>query len=431
MISWRQRVRELEAENALLKSTVEKYEKRIEELERRLLAYENAHTPPSRRYKPRQPPVEGGKRGAPDGHDGATRSTPAPTLQVEHKLDRCQHCQGMLGRPYDKLSYLVEEVPEPRPIEVTEHILPQYICSHCGQHNSAPAPTLGRFGPRTCAHVALLKFDDRLPHVKVVQALSRQFDLTMTPPTVLRITQRVADATRASYDALIARLLRQPYLHIDETEMRVSGRTYWVWVFTTPQFTFYAIRPSRGRNVVQEILRDYKGIIVTDGYIVYEGIGGAQQRCWAHLLREAEFLASKHETAKPILQQLRQLYRDARSLAKRHIDRAAVHDALVLRIRQLIELCGAYRELRKFATTMTNGIHSWFIAILHKGVPLTNNLAERQLREIVVQRKIFGTLRTDRGCTTMETLMSLIMTWKQVGKNALQELVGLLSPTAA
>jgi len=94
-------------------------------------------------------------------------------------------------------------------------------------------------------------------------------------------------------------------------------------------------------------------------------------------------------------------------------------------------LCGAYKELRKFATTLVNGIHSWFIAILHKGVPLTNNLAERQLREIVVQRKIFGTLRTDRGCTTLETIMSLIMTWKQAGKDALQELVALLSPTGA
>src|SRR3989338_1731059 len=75
--------------------------------------------------------------------------------------------------------------------------------------------------------------------------------------------------------------------------------------------------------------------------------GGAQQRCWAHLLREAEFLASKHEAAKPVLEQLRQLYREARTLTKRRIDRVAVHDALMLRMRQLIEICGAYKELRK------------------------------------------------------------------------------------
>lgn len=402
--------------------------KRIEELERRLLAYENAHTPPSRRYKPRQPPVVGGKRGAPEGHDGATRPNPEPTMRMEHVLQKCTHCLGLLGKPDYCERRLEEEIPKPQPIEVTEHLVWHYTCPRCGKHNSAEGSTLGRFGPRTCAHVALLKFDDRLPHVKVVQALSRQFGLTMTPPTVLRITQRVADATRVSYEALLKALLQQPYIHIDETPLRVSGRTFWVWIFCTPQMTLYVIRPSRGRNVVQDILHDYKGIIVTDGYKVYEGIGGAQQRCWAHLLREAEFLASKHESAKPVLEQLRQLYRDARALAKRRIDRASVHDALVLRMQQLIDLCGAYKELRKFATTLKNGIHSWFIAILHKGVPLTNNLAERQLREIVVQRKIFGTLRTETGCTTLETIMSMLMTWRQNARNALQELTQLLSP---
>jgi len=45
---------------------------RIEALERRLLVYENAHTPPSRQYKPRSPPIETAKRGAPKGHKGAT-----------------------------------------------------------------------------------------------------------------------------------------------------------------------------------------------------------------------------------------------------------------------------------------------------------------------------------------------------------------------
>ena len=402
--------------------------KRIEELERRLLAYENAHTPPSRRYKPRQPPAVGGKRGAPEGHDGATRPTPEPTHWVEHVLKRCEHCLGLLGKPDTFERRLEEEIPEPQPIEVTEHLIWHYTCPHCGRQNSAEIPALGRFGPRTCAHVALLKFDDRLPHVKVVQALSRQFGLTMTPPTVLRITQRVADATRVSYETLLTQILQQPYIHIDETPLRVSGRTFWVWIFCTPQMTLYVIRPSRGRNVVQDILHDYKGTIVTDGYKVYEGIGGAQQRCWAHLLREAEFLASRHDTAKLILEQLRQLYRDARALAKRRIDRVKVHDALVLRMQQLIDLCGAYKELRKFATLLKNGIHAWFIAILHKGVPLTNNLAERQLREIVVQRKIFGTLRTDVGCTTLETIMSMLMTWRQNARDVFQELTQLLSP---
>ena len=61
MVSWRQKVRDLEKENDYLKA-------KIEELEKRLLAYENAHTPPSK-LKQKPPRKESsGKLGAPIGH---------------------------------------------------------------------------------------------------------------------------------------------------------------------------------------------------------------------------------------------------------------------------------------------------------------------------------------------------------------------------
>ena len=58
-------------------------EKRIKEPEHRLLAYENAHTPPSRlRWQPHQPPSEPKKRGAPEGHPGTTQPKPEPTITL-------------------------------------------------------------------------------------------------------------------------------------------------------------------------------------------------------------------------------------------------------------------------------------------------------------------------------------------------------------
>lgn len=402
---------------------------RIEALERRLLAYENAHTPPSKRYKPRLPPSEDAKRGAPEGHKGATRDDPDPTLRVELVKEVCDHCKARLPAPFWVERKIVEEIPLPQPVEVTEYLIPHYVCAECGEQVSADGPSLGRFGPRTCAQVALLKFSDRLPHAKVARALERQFNLKLTPPSVLSITNRVADAVQHKYEALRKQLLKEQYVHIDETSLRVAGRTYWVWVFCTNSLTFYVIEPTRGGRVVQEMLKDYTGIVVTDGYKVYQGIGKTQQRCWAHLLREAEWLASEHDTAKPIFEQLRAMYHELKAVCKRaKISRQHTYDSFMLRMNQLINLCSAHREMRKFSTTLRNGIAAWFTAILHKGIPLTNNLAERQLREIVVQRKIFGTLRTEKGTTTMQTLMSLIMTWTQKGKNALQELTKTLSP---
>jgi transposase len=45
----------------------------------------------------------------------------------------------------------------------------------------------------------------------------------------------------------------------------------------------------------------------------------------------------------------------------------------------------------------------------------TNNTAERALRELVVQRKIIGGLRREKGANIMQTIMSMITTWKQRG----------------
>ncbi len=413
----------------MLEKQIEALMKRIAELEKRLLAYENAHTPSSKRYKRRLPP-SASKSGAPIGHAGATRPDPKPTLRVELVKERCDYCQGRLGKPWYTIRRFVEEIPDPQPVEVTEYRIPYYLCPTCGECNCPDdIPMLGRFGPKTCAHVAVLKFGDRLPHAKVVQAVERQFGLALTPPTVLSITNRVAESTRKTYECLRKRILKAPFVHVDETDVRVAGRKYWVWVFCTPAMTFYVIQPTRGGRVVQEVLGDYKGIVVSDGYKVYEGIGKAQQRCWAHLLREAEWLAQQHDTAKPMYEQLKHMYHEAKTLIARSKSNKAAYDGFVLQMSQLIELCTAYKEMRKFATTLKNGLHAWFTALIHKGIPLTNNLAERQLREIVVQRKIFGTLRTNKGTRIMETIMSLLMTFQQQGKNTLKELTKLLTPT--
>ena len=50
----------------------------------------------------------------------------------------------------------------------------------------------------------------------------------------------------------------------------------------------YVIDPTRGSNVVEEILGDiFDGILVTDFYAAYNQISAwAKQKCIVHLLRE-------------------------------------------------------------------------------------------------------------------------------------------------
>ena len=74
-------------------------------------------------------------------------------------------------------------------------------------------------------------------------------------------------------------------------------------------------------------------------------------------------------------------------------------------------------EVRKFAVKIRNGNDHWFTFLTTPGVEPTNNRAERALREHVVQRKIIGTLRNQKGTFIHETITTVLATWKQQGLN--------------
>ncbi len=68
------------------------------------------------------------------------------------------------------------------------------------------------------------------------------------------------------------------------------------------------------------------------------------------------------------------------------------------------------------------GLDHWLTFVGEPAVSPTNNAAENALREPVVLRKLIGTLRNDRGMFAHETVLSLLATWRQQGRNPYDEL---------
>jgi len=54
--------------------------------------------------------------------------------------------------------------------------------------------------------------------------------------------------------------------------------------------------------------RTFGGVIVCDGWKSYPSFTDLIQRCWAHLLREADWLAERLEEAKPLAEALHRVY---------------------------------------------------------------------------------------------------------------------------
>lgn len=402
------------------KPDFDKLLKRIEELEKQLLIYENANTPSSKiRFPPRIINENKQKPGQKFGHIGITRTKPEPTMTLEIIEDKCPHCKSKLGKPFKTISKIIEDIPEPQPVEVTEYRINQYICPKCHKKITAKAniPENSRFGVNVMAHIASLKFEDRLPLRKICSALKRQFNLKISSGAVFQITKKVSDKLSEECNRIKSSLRRSKCVNIDETGMRVNGLNYHTWVFTSKKDILYLIRKSRGKNVIEEgIGTGYKGVVGCDGWTSYPSYTENIQRCWAHLLREARYLAEEHSSAKFLYEGLKSIYEKATS------KKPPSKDDLILEMKQWTDYAEGYRELRKFAVKLRNGIEHWFTFLDHDEVEPTNNRAERALRELIVQRKIIGTLRNEKGTAIMERINSCFATWKQRGLNPFTEL---------
>jgi transposase len=265
-----ERIKQLELENELLKA-------KICELEARLAQYENAHTPPSlrrgRNRKKDQDKKNNGKPGQKIGHKGVTRPYAAPDRQVEVTIDLCPDCGADLGAPFRIDSKIIEEIPEPQPIIVTEYKIAHYRCPCCRKEVVASDPGCpheGKFGNNVIAQATMLKYDGRMPHRIIHDAMMRLFGLKISPATILDLTRRAADAVQSEYDAILKKIRGAPILYVDETSIHVQGERHWIWTFSTPSESFFVIRKSRGMKVLTEVLtRRFKGIIVCYGWKPY------------------------------------------------------------------------------------------------------------------------------------------------------------------
>jgi transposase len=407
-------------------------QKKVSELEARLAKYENAHTPPSLRETKRTRP-KSKTLGRPKGYKGNTRPTPEPEETKDVTVEECPHCHSPLGEPVKVESRIIEDIPEPRAVKVTEFRLAHYDCSSCGEHVVArhpECPTEGRFGPRALAHITLLKYDDRLPHRKVCRALKREFGLEITPATVLEVTGRVSRALKDEYEDIKERIRGSDVVYIDETSIRVNSVKYWIWGFTTETDTLIVIRHSRGKNVLKEVLgKKFRGIIVCDGWKSYSNFTMNLQRCWAHILREAKFVAEKEQEAEGFCKGLHRLYGrlvDAMAKDPPPDERARLHRNALAILRYWLGKNYTSKRVEKFVAKVKTAMKHLLTFVLNPGVEPTNNRAERALREHVVIRKIIGTLRNEKGTSIHETLMSCLVTWRQQGLSPYEEIISLV-----
>src|SRR5262249_36659365 len=91
---------------------------------------------------------------------------------------------------------------------------------------------------------------------------------------------------RATYKKLLKRLLAGDSLHIDETEIALRSGKRYVWAFATAEEVVFMYRPTREGAFLQDLLKDFRGVLVSDFYAAYDSLPCPQQKCLIHLMRD-------------------------------------------------------------------------------------------------------------------------------------------------
>ncbi len=408
---------------------------KISELESEIQKYKNPHTPPSAQRFKKKPPkqITSNKRGAPKGHKGATRQTPEPDEIIDIQADFCERCNSDDLEIENVEPITIEDVPPPPKIKVTPYNVHSYKCRNCGhrftaKNNTHPYPEEGRFGVNLLVYIAMLKFSLRGVIRRIGDFASQTISFIISPKGLLDMLNRVAQACKAEYLRILGRIRTAEFVYTDETSMRVEAVNQWLWIFRSNDEILVVIRPSRGGNVLKEILGENTDIAtVNDGWSAYNIIT-LFQRCWAHLLREVDefidkpggrelsgFVHRKFNRLKAFLE--KDLPMEERILKKQVFDR---------KMEELVLKFANYKDLKKPMTYIENGLGSWYTCLLFPGMEPTNNLGEQAMREHVLMRKIIGMFRSQKGAENYQYIASMFATWRLQGKDIFQELSTLL-----
>jgi transposase len=377
------------------------------------------------------------KGGAKPGHAGGGRRQPQPqevtrTQRVSGPQE-CPDCGAGLHAKGVKRRTVIEVVPVQKEIIVYE--LEQGSCPRCHRVFTAPAPGVfakGLFGNRLLAYVA----QEHYVHGTTLGRLARQLGLHRG--SLVGAMHDLAARLESVLDRLVEEFRRAPVKHADETGWRNDGQNGYAWLFATPLLSLFRFRQSRSAKVALEVfgLRRRAGTLVVDRYAGYNKVRCAVQYCYAHLLREVQDLGKEFapqtevqgfvETLAPLLAQAMKLRAQGLTLQDFHQQAHQIKALILEGVQSPAQHPGIQRIQNIFRENAARLYH-W---ARHPSIPAENNRAERELRPLVIARKISFGSQSDRGLKTRETLMSVLHTLRKRTDNGFAAFVQALNALA-
>lgn len=343
----------------------------------------------------------------------------------------------------------VHDIPKQTSLEVTEHQAEWRKCT-CGKIHRAQFPSgvnaPVQYGDRIRSIIVYFSSYQLLPQKRTTEALRDMFGVDISEGTVNNILQQAHQKLEVTEKAIKDAIHMSPVMHLDETGMYVNGKRIWEHTCSTPQYTYYFCHTKRGKEAIDsgQMLINYLGRIIHDGWRSYFDFACLHALCNAHHLRELVFVYEHFEQrwADTLIKHLCRIKKTvdlAKEAGRTHLATATLNRYY----RRYLNLIAAgYRvnpestERRKAGQrgrikqsptrNLLDRLKKYdeeVLAFMYDfKVPFDNNLAERDLRMSKVKQKISGCFRSTTGAEAFCRIRGYISTCRKHGLEVLSYL---------
>ena len=387
-------------------------------------------------FKGKTKKVGNPKRGQKKGHKGISRNKPEEHLiqkEVDVTLTACPKCQEALGGCKRRYERVTEDIVIQPQIEVTRYWIHQYECQNCGTSSSAKSPNLigqSPFGRKIFAVALFYRYRMKTPLKKIAEALREIHGLKISEGGIQSLLYQASVQFGEKYEQLKQLVRDGKIVNADETGWRVNGENWWTWIWRNDDVTLYTTEKTRGQGIPEKMLKTFKGLLIRDGCDSYNIVDSEQQICWVHLLRKAhEYCARDRASEEMVLLKdtLKVCYRRmSRWHRKKHTteERMIYHDRmkrifLHLRTRKKWEAKDSNIFIREWLIRHQDRLTTF---LKYSYASPHNNAAERDLRPLVVFRKITGGSKSEKGIKATDINMSIIETWAKQKLSIIQQI---------
>ena len=331
----------------------------------------------------------------------------------------------------------------PGHFERLQHVRKKYACAHCEARAQGPqiqvaaradAPIeRGLAGPGLLAYIVTSKFADYLPLYRLEDIFARQgFEIARATQAVW--CGDVADLVEPLYRRMVERVRQSHVVATDDTvlPMLSAGKTQparmWVYVGDAAHpYNVFDFTLRRTRDGPQEFLKNFTGVLLADAYGGYNGVvvgnGLTRAGCWSHARRKViEAESTAPEIAHEVVAVLRGLFAVEQqtkelSVAERLARRQAQSVPLLAELRQkLLRWKEQLLPKHPMAEAVNYTLGQWSelnVFCSDGAVPIDNNVSEREMKRVVLNRKNSLFVGNPRGGRTAAILASLTSTCRR------------------